>query len=183
MKKPKPDSVYLERIRQYFQRTGRPPRVYDIDRYTSMILRKRLGGWKSVVRAALGDDVVVGAGTKEQAIRRLKTRCDELGRLPLMDEVEDAGRYEHLFESVDNALMAAVGRNYTSEICAALAALDGSASSYELIGYLRNRLPLTLNNLRGFLNQAKRRGLITGGCGSGRVAVWHLTQKGAALVP
>lgn len=182
MGKPKKSTEeYLQRIRDFYKQHGRTPKSHDIDEYTNAILVKRLGSWKAAIQTALGDGVFHLAPSKEQVIKMLQELHLKLGRLPLPDEFEHKDRTEVFWSGMNEALLVAVGTNYTREIFKTILELTPpgceSATTQEIFVALMKRLPLKMNMIRALLNRSKRQGYIHGNRLS-RTFVWKLTQAG-----
>ena len=177
-----PPEYFLNRIREYQQKNGKPPRSNDFNGPFQKNIKQQFGSWEKAVDAALGVKLNHAHRTDAELLAEIKNFVAANNRIPNRTEIKHGAIIVARFGSYAIALENAIGFNPQTEALRALQLLTSNclppaslleiASTVVLIGR-----PLTLNQLRGFVDNLTRLGLIEIWRGD-RIALYKLTVKG-----
>ena len=158
-----PPEYFLNRIREYQKKNGKPPRSNDFNGPFQKNIKHQFGSWEKAVDAALGVKLNHGRRTDAELLAEIKAFVDVNNRIP--NRTEFKHDYVLRFGSYAVAIENAIGFNPQTEALRALqlltaatpqASLPEIASAVGLIGR-----PLTINQLRGFVDNLARAGLVS----------------------
>jgi len=175
-----PPEYFLNRIREYEKKNGKPPRSNDFNGPFQKNIKRQFGSWEKAVDAALGVKLNHGRRTDAELLAEIKVFVDANNRIPNRSELKHD--FVLRFGSYAVAIEKAIGYNPEYAILKTLwfltittthASLPEIAEASELTGGRK----LTTNQLRGFVDNLSRRGLIDVHRGD-RIALYKLTAKG-----
>ena len=170
---------FLNRIREFQKKNGRPPRSDEFNGPFHGNVMKHFGSWQKAVKAALNVTLDHGRLTDEQLFSEIRKFVDINHRIPNLSEFKHAKLLIRRFGSYAESIEAALGFNPQIEILLAtrrLTATTPYASLFEIAQELSTG-QMTRTQIRGFLGHLVhfeqleiRRG--------DRLALYKLTSKG-----
>lgn len=170
---------FLNRIREFQKKNGRPPRSNEFNGPFSQNVKKHFGSWQNAVNAALGIKLSHGHMTDAEMLQEIKNFVAANNRIPNRSELKHDKLIAVRFGSYALAIEASEGFNPETEILLTLrwlTALAPFASLYEIAQEL-TKLKITRAQVRGFLGHLVHYEMIEVHKGD-RIALYRLTSKG-----
>lgn len=176
-----PPEYFLNRIREFQKKNGRPPRSDEFSAPFHRNIMKHFGSWQKGVIAALGVKLNYARRSDNELLAEIAYFVAVSKRIPNRSELKCDTQLCNRFGSYAAAVEAAIGFNPQTAILRALEQLTSAtphASLYEIATELKNiSAPITQPQIRGILGSLAQRGLIEVRRGD-RIRLYKLDSKG-----
>lgn len=176
-----PPEYFLNRIREFQKKNGRPPRSDEFSAPFHKNMMKHFGSWQKAVYAALGIKLNYARRSDAELLAEISDFRFLKQRIPNRSELKSDTQICKRFGSYAEAVEAATGFNPQTAILRALEQLTSAtphASLYEIATELKNiSAPITQPQIRGILGSLAQRGLIEVRRGD-RIRLYKLDARG-----
>jgi len=171
---------FLNRIREFQKKNGRPPRSDEFNAPFHGNIMKYFGSWQKAVQAALGITLNHAHKSDAELTAEIKNFLLANGRIPNYSELKSAKLLCIRFGSYAESIGAALSFNPEKEILRAIQRLTSTtayASLYEIAADLAVWKPITRPQVRGFICNLVHLELVEIRRGD-RIALYKLSPKG-----
>jgi len=176
---------FLNRIREFEKKNGRPPRSDDFNGPFHKNIMKHFGSWQKAIDAALHVKVNYGRKSDAELLKEISDFVLANKRIPNHSELRNEQQLSDHFGSYAAAIETAIGFNPQTAILRALQqlTLNTSYASHAEIASEMQRCgdPITQPQIRGLLSLLGQRGLVDVRRGD-RIRLYRLTSEGRKML-